>query len=138
MPRITLSEYFMGRDARFADELTPRIRDCSALTVERANYLLEAYAEATGDDSERRVNSGWRPRAVNAAVRGAAPNSRHLTGEAVDLSDEDQSLGEWCESEAGLAVLEKVGLWIESPAYTKRWLHCQTVAPRSGNRVFVP
>jgi hypothetical protein len=137
-PRITLEGYWRGRDVRFASELTPRIRANAALTVERANALLAAYCEATGDDTPRGVNSGWRPLAVNAQTPRAAARSRHLTGEAVDIGDDGGELARWCESPSGLAALEAIGLWMESRLHTPRWLHVQTVAPGSGRRVFGP
>lgn len=138
MARISLHDFYMGRDARYADELTPRIRSEAALTVERVNAMLVAYEAATGDDSDRKVNSGWRPVAVQLRVNPNAPKSKHTLGQAVDLSDEDGTLDAWCESEEGLKELERIGLWLESPAYTPRWAHLQTVAPGSGRRVFIP
>lgn len=137
-PRITLADYYMGRDADFPDELVGRIRANAALTVERVNYLLAAYAAATGDARPRKVNSGWRPLAINMRVRGAAMRSKHLSGEACDLDDFDGSLDRWCASAAGLAELGRIGLWLEHPDATPTWCHVQTSPPRSGRRVFNP
>jgi hypothetical protein len=136
--RITLADYWMGRDADFPGELTPRVRANAALTVERVNDLLEAYAAATGKTVIRKVNSGWRPRAINNRVRGAAQRSRHITAEACDLDDFDGELDRWCASEAGLAAIERIGLWLEHPDATPTWCHVQTVPPGSGLRVFRP
>lgn len=136
--KITLADYFMGRDADFPGELTPRVRANAALTVERVNYLLEVYAAATGDTRPRKVNSGWRPLSINMRVRGSAMRSKHLSGEACDLDDFDGSLDRWCASAAGLAELERIGLWLEHPDKTPGWSHCQIVPPRSGNRIFYP
>jgi hypothetical protein len=136
--RITLAKYWMGRDADFPGELTPRIRANASLTVERVNYLLEVYAAATSDTGVRKVNSGWRPVAINNRVRGAAARSKHLSGEACDLDDFDGALDRWCASPAGLAELERIGLWLEHPDATPTWCHVQTVPPGSGRRVFRP
>jgi Peptidase M15 len=127
---ITLAQYFMGRDAEHAPELTETIRRNAELTVARVNALL-AHACI-----ECAVNSGWRPAAINAAVPGASPRSRHLTCEAVDLDDPDDALDTWCM--AHLDVLEAIGLWLEHPAATPGWCHVQIVPPRSGRRVFEP
>ena len=135
---ITLADYWMGRDERFAGDLTTAIRDNAKLTVDRANALLERFAAATGNTTPRRVNSGWRPPAVNAATRNAAPRSKHRTGEAIDIGDDDEALDRWCMTPAGRAALEALGLWLEHPSATPRWCHVQTVPPRSGNRVFHP
>lgn len=61
-------------------------------------------------------------------------NSRHLTGQACDFADPDGTLYKWAE--ANVALLESAGLYCEQG--TKGWLHCQSVAPRSGKRFFLP
>jgi hypothetical protein len=136
--KLTLADYWMGRDLKYAAELTSAIRVNAAVTVERANRLLAAYTDSTGDDRHRTVNSGWRPPAVNAVIRGAAKASRHMTGEAVDIEDDDDSLDEWCMTGPGQDALIECGLWLEHPDATPRWAHVQSVPPRSGNRVFRP
>jgi hypothetical protein len=134
--RITLADYCMGHDEEFADEWTPRIRDNAALTIERVNYLLEAYSKSTGDQRPRRVNSGWRPIAINMRVRGSAMRSKHISGQACDMSDVHGGLDAWCVSPAGLVELERIGLWLEHPDDTPTWTHFQTVPPDSKRRVF--
>ena len=62
--------------------------------------------------------------------------SRHLYGEAVDISDPDGKLAEWTKN--NVAALEEIGLWCEDLAHTKGWVHYQIVAPKSGNRFFIP
>lgn len=127
---ITLTDYYMGRDTKYPHELTAQHRANAQMTVWRVNDLLAAFGE------DRRVNSGWRPAAVNAGVPNAAPKSKHTTCQACDIADDDGSLDAWCM--ANLPVLEKIGLWLEHPDATPRWCHVQTVAPGSGNRVFRP
>ena len=127
---ITLAQYYMGRDAEHAAELTAALKVNAAVTVERANRLLAHACLAC------EVTSGWRPHAVNAAVPNASPRSRHLTCEAVDLADPDGSLDAWCMRH--LEVLAAIGLWLEHPDATPGWCHVQTVPPRSGRRVFEP
>lgn len=61
--------------------------------------------------------------------------SRHLSGQAVDISDPDGTLYEWCIE--NLPLLEETGLWIEEKDSEKR-VHFQSVAPKSGKRVFSP
>lgn len=128
---ITLAQYWMGRDGQYRSQLTPEIRANAAETIKRVNALL-----AIAGRKHIGVNSGWRPAAVNAAIKGAAPRSHHLMGRAIDLSDADDSFDEWCM--ANLPALESVGLWMEHPKATRRWCHLQTVPPRSRARVFMP
>jgi len=131
IPRqVTLADYYMGRDALHAEELTAELRANAEATVRRANILIARAGIACS------VNSGWRPHAINARVANASARSKHLTCEAIDLSDECDALDEWCL--AHLAVLEDIGLWLEHPSATPGWCHVQIVAPGSGRRVFMP
>jgi hypothetical protein len=127
---LTWADYFKHRDIDYADDLTTHISDNAATTLKRANQLLEKFGET------RSINSGWRPPAVNAGTPGAAVASKHMTGEAVDLSDPEGDLDAWCLDNP--EVLVTIGLWQEHPASTKGWCHVQTVPPKSGNRVFYP
>ena len=133
---ITLADYFMGRDKTHAAELTDAIWRNADATVMRANVLLGTFRSLTGDTELRRVNSGWRPAAINAATRGAALRSKHMTGEAIDIADPEGDLDQWCLDNQ--EVLKGIGLWLEHPSATKGWCHVQIVPPRSLNRVFYP
>jgi len=114
----------------FPAELTEAIHTAAEDTVARCNQLLEAFGEQRG------VNSGWRPPEINAATHGASATSKHMTGQACDITDTDGSLDSWCLD--NLDTLQQLGLWLEHPSATPGWCHVQTVAPRSGNRVFRP
>lgn len=127
---ITLPEYWMGRDTKYPDAMTPEIESNALETLYRVNLLLESFGET------RKVNSGWRPPEVNAKTPGSALKSKHMTGQAIDLADPDGDLDQWCldnESE-----LERLGLWLEHPSATKNWCHLQIVPPKSGRRIFYP
>jgi len=128
---ITLADFFMGRDASHPSELSTELRNNARVMIERANGLLQLAGIAEG-----RVNSGWRPRSINAALANASPHSRHLSCQAVDLRDADGALDTWCLR--NLHALEVLGLWLEHPDATPGWCHVQTVPPRSGRRVFMP
>lgn len=129
--QLTLSDYFMGRDITHAHELDEALRCNAGRTIARVNELLREIGAA-----RTRVNSGWRPHSINAAVPNASARSRHLTCEAIDLRDDDGALDAWCMGH--LDRLERVGLWLEHPDATPGWCHVQTVPPRSGRRVFMP
>lgn len=138
MSGVSMGDYWMGRDVSHASELTAQIRANAAVTVGRANDLLVEYRYQTEDTRLIAVNSGWRPAAINAATKGAAKASRHMTGEAIDLADTRGTLDAWCVCAEGLRTLERVGLWLEHPSATPGWCHLQIVPPRSGRRVFYP
>ena len=127
---ITLDDYYMGRQHKYPEELTGELEENAQITVNRVNELLLSFGE------DRHVNSGWRPAAVNAGVPGAAKASRHTTCQACDLGDDDGSLDDWALRNP--EILESIGLWQEHPDSTPRWAHFQTIAPKSGNRVFRP
>lgn len=134
---IDLTAFYDGRDEAYRDELTDEIRRNAEATVARANELLKR----AGFEHVCSVNSGWRPRRVNAATPNASATSHHLSGRAVDLPDPRRALAAWCV--ANLKVLAEIGLWMEDPRWTydengDHWVHVQTVPPKSGRRVFVP
>lgn len=122
---ITVDEYLMGRKSG----LTFELMENAIHTVELVNELLEV----SGFD--RKVTSGYRTPEANAAA-GGARKSNHMTCKACDLEDKDGKLDEWCFNNQ--IQLSKIGLYLEHPDATKGWCHLQTVAPKSGNRVFKP
>lgn len=61
--------------------------------------------------------------------------SKHLTGEAVDISDPYGTLFKWCRN--NVALLEEIGLWVEDDQSVPR-VHLQSCPPLSGNRFFKP
>lgn len=62
--------------------------------------------------------------------------SRHLFGEACDISDPKGILQTWCK--VNIKKLEEAKLWCEDFNSTPGWCHFQTVAPKSGKRFFIP
>lgn len=80
------------------------------------------------------VTSGYRPGKYNTAAGGAKASS-HLTCQACDFADPDGSLARFCLQ--NLPLLESCGVWLESPAKTKGWIHLQ-IRPVPGQRVFQP
>lgn len=102
---ITLKQYWKNRDIEHAAELTPVISANAIETVRRANLLLVIYHAATDSTEPDNVNSGWRPPSVNAATKGAAKNSPHLTAEAVDLSDDVEAIDRWLVTDDGRRAL---------------------------------
>jgi hypothetical protein len=129
---ITLAAYYKGRDVSHAEELTDEIRANAEVTVAKANELLAR----AGRSDINTANSGWRPKGVNEGTANSAANSRHLTGQAIDLPDADRSLAGWVAD--NLDVLREIGLWTEDFRWTPIWVHLQTVPPKSGRVVYIP
>jgi len=128
---ITLEMYLMGRDKQYASDYSVEIENNAKELLEKVNALLKDL----GIDKVQ-VNSGWRPPAVNAGVAAAAKKSNHMIGKAVDLGDADCSL--WNILMKNMDLLKKYGLYLEDKRWTKTWVHIQSIAPKSGNRVFIP
>lgn len=61
--------------------------------------------------------------------------SKHLIGAAVDISDPDGKLFDWCK--ANQNILEQAGLWCEEKDNHPR-VHFQIFPPKSGHRFFFP
>jgi hypothetical protein len=126
---IEIRQYWMGREVKYANQLTGEYINNAKSLLEKVNKLMKMYGRYPS------VNSGWRPPEVNAAV-GGAKLSNHMTCHAIDLNDDDGSLDAWCFT--NLDKLEACGLYLEHPSKTPRWCHLQDVAPKSGRRVFMP
>ena len=153
---ITIDDYFQSYDAapkrdlrrEYALALTPDIERNAARWVATANLMLTHLGVHVEG-----LNSGWRPPAYNAKTPGAARFSRHMTGEAGDITDHDGMIDElllhdWetnrTKDQPGkpVTVLAKFGFWMEHPSATKGWSHQQLTPQPSfkttGNRVFYP
>jgi hypothetical protein len=143
MIQITVNQYFSKYKDQFENEIRPPIVENATVLIGKVNILLKhLQSEGIGLDLVPVKNllvcftSGWRPRAVNAVIPGAAKFSLHMSGEAIDLSDPDGMIDEWCMSNT--RVLRELGLYMEHPSATKGWCHLQSRPPKSGRLIFYP
>src|SRR3990167_8513583 len=116
--RIVLkeSDYWMGRDQKYPEDLTGEIEANAAELLGKVNNLLDAIGWP-----DPGVRSGWPPPAVNDATSDRAASSKHLTGQAVDLADPDRSLARAIMAEPD--VLAQFGLYMEDCRWTPTWCH---------------
>jgi len=128
MKLLTRDDILMGRDKAYP------IDEIQSANVDRLLSALHQLQLALETDLV--VSSGYRPEAINAAVKGAAKRSNHIACLAVDLHDPDGALDTWCLENQ--KALELCGLWLEHPDSTPNWCHLQCVPPKSGRRVFRP
>lgn len=127
---FTVQEYTKGRE-----KLVP----LDAEQEENMHKLLTAldqFREAWGNPL--RISSGYRTPEANAEA-GGAKKSNHMKCAAVDfVDDKNQSLAKFCMD--NIELLEKLGLYMEDPSYTKgkytNWVHLQTV--KTSKRIFKP
>jgi len=148
---ITLEDYYMGRDKLYPNLLTPQLRTNAQLTVNKTNLLLvemenDGIVPAFDQVTKTHVASGWRPPEVNDRTANSGKTSKHITCQGVDIQDHlDRRCAAWILKNRH--VLITFGLYMEDPQWTYRtsmekapdpWFHVQTVAPGSGNRIFIP
>ena len=99
------------------------------------------------EDLCRKINAlGYQPPMVATSclrsladqkrINPSAMGSSHLYGCAVDISDKDGKLAGWLQSNQYKLI--ECGLWMEDPKSTNGWVHLQSYAPKSMNRVFRP
>lgn len=118
-------------DRQYHASCTQEVKDNAQILANRLNMLFGAL-QLTGIT----INSGFRTPEANAAIANAAKKSNHMMGLAADLADPDGKLDELFLQ--NLPQLETYELYLESPDSTPTWAHLQSIAPRSGNRVFKP
>ena len=124
---IYIHEILMGREKEYPRDKGLQMNLTRLLLA--VNELRKVYAHPMI------VTSGYRPGHYNRSA-GGAQNSAHLTCEAVDISDSSRALTSWIMSNRW--ILDRCGLYMEDPRYTSSWVHLQTRAPASGNRIFIP
>jgi hypothetical protein len=132
---ITLTEYWQDRQETYADEWTFEVKQNAADLLTRVNMLLRELKVTS-----TRIASGWRPREINQRI-GGAPRSYHITGQAVDLRDNDaQDFSQIVISNKHL--LHRYQLWMENPSFTRgntNWVHLDIgTRPEKDLRVFNP
>jgi len=129
---ITAKDYF----THTADVVPAEHTVNAGNLLTRVNRLLAEFAKEN-PNWPIRVNSGYRPAAYNATVKGAAPNSNHTLGRAIDIADDSaRTLACWCF--INYRQLIDFDLWCEDPRSTPTWVHFQSVPPRSGIRFYLP
>lgn len=116
-----------GRHEQRLRWVSPAVRDNATDLATKVSELEARYGKPL------EIRSGFRDIDSNWTV-GGAPRSRHMTGQAVDLVDEDRKLVKFVTED----LLKELGLWAEAPVNTPTWFHVQTVPPMSGRRFFQP
>jgi hypothetical protein len=108
---------------------TPEIDSNLQILLERVNKIRVEWGKPM------KVTSGLRSQADQQRINPAAPKSKHLLGQAVDIYDPDLSLTAWLK-ENGSQRLIDAQLWCEEG--NRNWVHFQCVSSKSGNRWFLP
>jgi hypothetical protein len=136
---ITLKQY-AGPHGLSRDWTQERQRNAEVLLLAVNKLMAEAALAGvefpvnpkTGSQISGQTYGGFRPQLCPIG----APNSNHKEGRGVDVYDPENKIDDWCM--VNQDVLEECGIWIEHPSKTNTWSHWQSVAPKSGNRVYMP
>lgn len=122
---ITRFEILKDREKEYPlnEELEKNLKEL----LRRVNIFREIYGQPMT------VNSGYRPGHYNVEAKGA-PQSAHLTCEAVDIKDADGKIKKFITENP--ACLLRADLYCESFLMTPTWVHFQTRKTPSGNRIF--
>jgi hypothetical protein len=134
---ITLADY-LGPYVNHPDA-TPERLASARLLLSKVNALLDelsTYRLAIKASPKTKTyisgegNGGFRPQ----DCKTGAVNSKHKSGNALDLYDPDGNIKELITEER----LARFDLYMESPRHTPTWCHLQRIAPGSKKRVFIP
>lgn len=117
---INLEQYITAsgkyKERLNSNELTKEVKDNAVILLNKVNQLLEEL-----NFKNAIVSSGFRPSEVNAATKGSAKHSLHMTGKAIDIADANHALAHAILANPGL--LKKYGLWMEDISATPTWCH---------------
>lgn len=131
---ITLKELLMNK-YQLKDQ-SPEIQGNLMTLLERINKVRDAYGKPMIVTSGLRSMEDHKRIYAQKGITVIPMKSKHLYGQAVDISDPKQELQKWCLENT--PVLEQIGLWMEDFSASKNWVHMQIVPPASGNRFFKP
>lgn len=109
---------------------TPEIADNLNKLLSVMNQIRSAY------NKPMIITSGLRSEEDQARINPSAPKSKHLLGQACDVSDPHGEYWAWCM--VNIALMEKLGVYFEDKNNTPTWTHCQITPPKSGKRIFIP
>lgn len=115
----------MNRDKDFPLDMLQSRNMANLLS--RVNFLFARL------EIDARVSSGYRPSAINKKI-GGAKMSTHTVCAGVDIHDSDGSIAKTLKQ--NIPLLKEVGLYLENPEYTKKWVHLDT--KQRQNTVFNP
>lgn len=113
--QITRDDILMGRDRDYPTNSI--IED----NLHKLLICLNMFQMECG--LPMKVTSGYRPGHYNTKAVGSK-NSAHLVCEAADFDDRDHALKDYVEKDPG--ILERCGLYMESPKRTSTWIHLST------------
>lgn len=128
---LGLKEYYGIYGTTHREYITTQYAQNALTLVQRVNRFLTSFGEY------RRILFGWKPEGTIIDIHPQMNRiSKHSSMQAIDLCDPEGDLDQFVMDNQRL--LESCALWAEHPAATKGWCHLQSIAPKSGRRIFYP
>lgn len=123
---ITLKEMLHGHNEK---DVSKEVLSNADNLLAKVNVIRSAWGKPMT------VTSGIRTIEDQKRINPKAMKSNHLTGHAIDISDEGLELTKWLKG-TGAMWLEAAGLYCEEG--NKNWVHFSDLPPKSGHRWFLP
>lgn len=128
---LGLKDYYGPYSSMHRDLISAEYSQNALTLIQRVNRFLTSFGEY------RKILHGWKPEGYVLADNPETKRpSKHSSMQAVDLYDPEGDLDQFIMDNQKL--LESCCLWAEHPATTKGWTHLQSIAPKSGRRIFYP
>lgn len=119
------------------EELNPKGHPLTGTLLKNFQFLLATLNYVRGVYGKPMViNRGYSTPEEQAEINPKCPHDAHVAALGADIKDEDKDFWNWCLDHMGL--LEELGIYLESKAYTPLHTHLQLYPPQSGNRIFIP
>lgn len=122
---ISLKELIGSQDYNSLDK---SIQDNLMDLLEKVNRIREAWGKPMIVTSGLRSMEDhlriYRQKGITDLAK-IPMKSKHLFGQAVDISDPKRELQAWCKQNESL--LQSIGVWMESFDTTTNWVHFQIV-----------
>lgn len=113
--------YAMGRDILYPAEWEIA-RPNAIILLEKVNAFMDEFFP----DAILAVRSGFRPSEINAKTPGAAKQSFHMVGKAIDIADNGQFFKARLRPEMFIDQsdrMRELGLFMEDFMHTPYWVH---------------
>jgi uncharacterized protein YcbK (DUF882 family) len=137
---ISLKELLMGK---VLVDQSPEIQANIPKLLERINLIRKAYGKPMKPSSCIRTMEEHKKIYAKKGITDESKipmKSKHLFGNAIDISDPNQELQKWCLANEN--QLREIGVWMEDFSKTPNWVHFQIVPflsfKEGGNLWFMP
>ena len=136
---ITKEDIIGDKLPEYQSDYTATVQDNLIILTTRINEFEQLCPHTCS------TRSGWRPEKYNLKVPNSSKVSKHIKGQALDLSDSERLIANWILQ--NVHVLKDLSLYMEDPRWTyhkgsdgvaEPWVHLQFIPPASGHYIYIP